>query len=710
MIITSDLNIATRKLTVVPPQKALTKTVVGPGNCTATELAEYRVTEYYHETGLTNEEQIQFDADKANVTWVYWVGGGLMDGEGKPHVIIGAGGEGNNTKVLVHDKHDVTSDFTQTKIASDFQDAIEEHGLLYAKAEVVEENGKKINKLTLKFSKWLDGYEVFVEAYRGSLDHNPQKSWVHKTNVTTYPEVTNAYWIDSQGKRITSVGYEHEISLCVETLGLNGEIMKLGLFDYDGPFNPDDAIPWGTGETQRVFQISQRRHLQAYSVAAQDSELYDNAQSWVDGDLDVYVNIELDDYSGNAVLEDEYANIAFLENAKATPYLATKDEVLLEGETYIQYNKIDTVYPGMIAYLVAQTTNLSGTVTFSVTEETNLLLDNPTDKLPLLFNGVRQNTFEATIENGYAVALVQFEDEGEEWNNILDNESEEGLESKLIINAQASNEVYSSNPVSFKSSTLRYVISADGIIKYSRKESKRARYIFTDNQGEVHFLLTRDFTTIDWVEKDKKGRLTQNYIYKKDKVNLVEVKQGDAYNSGSVKFKILKLDTTSRKYIDSDCFACLLAAMIENGIEDLKFNGFSTVQGKSGNSQSHWNGMVGDLGYLNVNKNATATWLSNSSAAFSNTPNWSHNSDFDYDRQVLFNNSLYKYGFSKFKRLNNGTVVKMLSENFVRTVNGANKTLLLPHTSHYREVSFGVFHFHHLHLQGLDVSFFTIKK
>lgn len=706
--------------TVAATKKAYPKTITGPDNNTAQTEAIYKLTEYKSETGLTAEQQVQIDTDKENIKWVFRVystdSNGFSMNLPKEHILIGTG----NECVIKAEVTDSETDFTKVNTKDEFKEVLESKGFLYAKVEIVEEAGKKINKLTIKFSKWLDAYELYVEPFRDrpertvrNTTNDPAKNFIKKTSINANPEVIDAYWLNDQGKRITSIGFESDIKFYIETLGLTNKLINLRLFDYDGIINPADHIPWNDGQQVHQCVIENRRFTQDYYVEELDATAYENAQSWVDGDLDVYINLELQDSSIAIDLDNRYANIQFLTSQNLEPFLAKREEVVVNAQTYIQYNPITTVFPGMTAYLVAKATNITGSVTLSVYEESPLLTTANTKLSLLNANNEPTTDFTGTITNNEVVVPVKFQELDSQtyntWNTLLDNESEEGLFSKLIIKTVKDGiEYLNEDEFKLKSSVIRYIIKSDGITKYHRDISSEVRYIFKDNQDNLHFLLKRDSTEINWVSRDKKDRLVENYIYKKNKIKLIKIKEGDFYSSGAVKFKFLEFQSNNRSYIDSDCLACLLAAMIENQIEDLRFNGFSTSTGTSGSSQSHWNGMVGDLGYLNVNKDGKATWLSLSSSAYSSNPNWSHNADFDYDRQVLFNNSLYKYGFSKFKRLNNNTLVKMLSENFIRTINEKNETKSLPHTSHYRTTK--TFHFHHLHLQGLDLSFIEIKE
>jgi hypothetical protein len=144
-----------------------------------------------------------------------------------------------------------------------------------------------------------------------------------------------------------------------------------------------------------------------------------------------------------------------------------------------------------------------------------------------------------------------------------------------------------------------------------------------------------------------------------DLITMVEATLLAEYNRNGVHIRF-RTDNSDRDFINLDCFAGLLGAMAVNNIADLGFNGFSMSNGSPGVSSSHINGIAGDLRYLRTNMNGDACLLTDAR--------------FDYDRQVLFNNSLFDYGW--------GHVADMLSENFTR--NG-NQTLL-PHTRHYHKV------------------------
>ncbi len=224
-------------------------------------------------------------------------------------------------------------------------------------------------------------------------------------------------------------------------------------------------------------------------------------------------------------------------------------------------------------------------------------------------------------------------------------------------------------------------IYSDGTI--SKIESKnltdgtQIELIYYDDNGGKHSL---GKSKIVKTRRHTKKNITSSVD--KDDIDMVYVKDFTSYSSGNIKFKFATWNSSSgRWYINPYCLAGLLGAMIEENIEDLGFNGFSIKDGNTaGGSSSHINGQIGDLRYLSTNKNGERTVL--------------QDSHFDYDRQVKFNNALYKFGW--------GVNGKNYSENFMYK----DKLTILPHTKHMKKTTGAVQyrHHHHIHLKGFDFS------
>jgi hypothetical protein len=200
------------------------------------------------------------------------------------------------------------------------------------------------------------------------------------------------------------------------------------------------------------------------------------------------------------------------------------------------------------------------------------------------------------------------------------------------------------------------------------------QYFYYDKLDNIHFFGNFPVTiTRRWL---RKNQLATNA---NDTVQLVNKNDFAEYNQNGIHIHFLQ-DYSDRDYVNPGCFAALLGAMAAENINDLGFGGFSNANGDPGVSSSHINGVAGDLRYLRTDFTGGRCLLSDA--------------EFDYDRQVIFNNNLHAYGF--------GQTSRMLSENFTR--NG--QQTLLPHTQHYRTQN--VRHDNHLHLQGFDQNYITI--
>lgn len=231
------------------------------------------------------------------------------------------------------------------------------------------------------------------------------------------------------------------------------------------------------------------------------------------------------------------------------------------------------------------------------------------------------------------------------------------------------------------------------------KETFLARYYYHEANGTIHYLGVTDFHRESWKPTngtEKKKDRTGNFMSESE---LTHYKNISFYSSSNVKFKVHPGSLEShRYYVDIDAFACQLGALLECNIQDLRFNGFSSIRGESiGGSTSHTNGTIGDYSYFSKEGNPDKIWTSLSP----NDEKPLINPNYDYDREVLFCEALYKFGYARFHRT-------MLTENVYQKVNNEYIQKKLPHCSHYAVDN--VRHYHHLHIQGLKLSgILTIK-
>lgn len=219
---------------------------------------------------------------------------------------------------------------------------------------------------------------------------------------------------------------------------------------------------------------------------------------------------------------------------------------------------------------------------------------------------------------------------------------------------------------------LEYHIQSSGEIQYKIKNEKResAAYFYHDSAGTIHslgtFKLTKVKENYGGVYVDKLGKDTAN-IYL---IDIRTVKQ--TYKKDAVGFTMTV--NTSRYYMNDVTMAALYGAMIECNYDDFVFNGFSNEKGESvGGSQSHKNGMNGDLRYLRTDKAGGRTDLFDNGESIG----WK---GMDETRQNTFNNALHKFGWKS-----------MLSQNY-----GDRKEKILDRCTNDSRNN----HNDHLHIQG----------
>jgi hypothetical protein len=203
---------------------------------------------------------------------------------------------------------------------------------------------------------------------------------------------------------------------------------------------------------------------------------------------------------------------------------------------------------------------------------------------------------------------------------------------------------------------------------------QKYKYVYHDKNKKIHEL---GIFTIHVTKAMARGNIPQ--AHNVELINVKEFEKGYISSDGSVKAKFATFNSDSHRwYINPDCFAGLLGAMLELNADYLGFNGFSTHDAKSVQSRSHINGIAGDLRYISTKRNGELTWLSYSS--------------FDFDEQEKFNTALYKFGWARTSL--------MYSEYFTYK---KQPNTLLKYTKHMKKAPpNGYDHYHHLHICGFD--------
>ena len=502
MILTTDITLATTTSTATAQKKSYPNVITGPATSNATEDAVYKLTQYTYKTGKTvvsspsAADQLIFNEDKENISWMFWVDGGLMD-EDDEYIII-------ENKTLTDDSE---NDFTNESNKIQFQENLQANAYLEASIEVVEEGGETINKLTIKFSKWLDGYNIYIEPFRNSPDHSETEDYVETTMINASPEIIEVYWLNDQGKKVASIGYESEIDLVIHSLGIGNEQLDLSLYDDDSTDSTVDILNWNDGTTVKSETISERFTIISYDVEEEGHANYANALTDDSNSVvEAFVKIITTNTTLQPTLEDQYARIDFTPLEEVKTYLALREEVTINGQEYTQYNKLERVFPGMKAYLVAEVANLTGAVSFSITVETPLL-EVANVKLPLLQNDVEGTDFAATIEDNYAITEVLFQeldsDTYDDWIALLMPATGTPAESEINIKVTVGTDEYdSAETLKITAPIVIQKIYHDGFISkenYIKDVAKKVKFEFHDTAtNSPHDLGTFD---LKWVQR-----------------------------------------------------------------------------------------------------------------------------------------------------------------------------------------------------------------
>ncbi|MCX8728739.1 hypothetical protein [Gilliamella sp. B2838] len=236
------------------------------------------------------------------------------------------------------------------------------------------------------------------------------------------------------------------------------------------------------------------------------------------------------------------------------------------------------------------------------------------------------------------------------------------------------------NYFKFKAGIVTYHIYQDGKIekhipeKISPGFERKYQYVYHDKNKKIHEL---GIFTVYVTKAMSRGNIPQ--AHNVELINVKEFEKGYISSDGSVKAKFATFNSDhDRWYINPNCFAGLLGAMLELNVDYLGFNGFSTYDAKSVESQSHINRVAGDLRYISEKRNGELTWL--------------FYSTFDFDEQEKFNTALYKFGWARTSL--------MYSEYF--TYKKQSNTLLKYIKHMKKDPPNGYRHHHHLHICGFD--------
>lgn len=220
---------------------------------------------------------------------------------------------------------------------------------------------------------------------------------------------------------------------------------------------------------------------------------------------------------------------------------------------------------------------------------------------------------------------------------------------------------------------IKKIIPKEG----NNKNPDYCKYVYIDKSNQRHELCVLRFKTLNEVYLDNTKKIQVNTNKTVVMIDYIMAFKGYESTDGSLTVGFNRDNSKEgRRYaVDIDCFAALLGAMCDQNIDCISFNGASNFRGYPTPSSSHINGRVFDVGYIPKTGKMHQTQLTLA------------DKNFDVERQKLFNEALYKYGFARDK--------KMLSDNF--TYKGI-LDYVLPHCNILKNPS----HNNHLHIQGYN--------
>ena len=644
---------------------------------------------------LTAEELEEY---KKNVNWIFWVGGTKVEFASKDE-------KGALRMQRLFSKSDLKADMTTTILNDKDEITCQTIDNCYLQFNISSsEEGKAFkDTLTITWSKWLDEVErVRVEAY---IDHPKKTSSSNKAAcsriVKAQPEIIEAYWINSTRKKLTTAGYNQDIYLYINTLGLNGQTLEVGVYDKDYYPNPtvalnrvvefyarketDDLITWKNNkidikdrETIKQFKVGDK-HRYKEALQGEDKEYAQkNKKEWytmvfdytekTNFDLDLYVYIENSKKLGFVNPKAEYGKLLlshdekicdafFAEIEKETVQADAPEEDIKNKKKKVigkkrpttkvpYYKKLNKGVLGQKIQLVVACSNLERkTVTFEVFEVSSLLEDLGS-KLSFVFKGEENQNIKVLVKDGYAVAEIELkhckeDTDNEDWENILDPEKGRLQTSFLYIKTSYVGAVKIEKEF-LKEKGAFELLPAVSVYRIYKKGEIINLYREEAKKGRYYYYDSSNKE--HYLGKYNYKKITNNYFWNKKygntkKINLVDLKHVKNYSNGAVKFGIT-LDTT-RPYVNEFTLASLLGAMLECGFEDFVCNGFSKKDGSSSPSVSHLNGFHGDFKYLRLDK-AIKTGIG-SSLKINIEPE-----ELDFTRQNQFNDALKKFGWTNF--------------------------------------------------------------
>lgn len=259
--------------------------VKGPEEIDSNTEAIYKITKYQKK----KKESTPEEAEKRNFKWAFYIDG------------IEIKNKASNWLRLLSVKRrgetisETDKDFMEITDAQKRTDAIAKKAFLYKKTEIKD----GVVTLTVKFSKWLDGHKVHIEAYRNNPELITEKAIVATTAVKAQPEIIKGYWTNDKRENITgkTVGYKDTVYMCLKTLGMGGKTVTTELWEegvtFMGTTRSNDETICMNENIEWKLEEKDRYSYKKLELPDQDTEEYKEQRNgiWEKDPLDLYFSL-----------------------------------------------------------------------------------------------------------------------------------------------------------------------------------------------------------------------------------------------------------------------------------------------------------------------------------------------------------------------------------------------------------------------------------
>lgn len=665
MILTSNNNVENKIGTELnAPKKKVTriipKTVIGPGSGVeiksgieytfVLDAYKYRTEEsgknYFDLSEFESlDEEQAFDSLKDLMKWALWV-----TDPAEPTTVLGFEDKISKGYVQVVPKEqkeeyhrDILLDKSEPQKVMELLD----YAYTYAVLDTfVDADGIKKNRLKIKFSQWLTGYTVHIEAYRynAEIESNDYEFALSVSDKN----ILKSYWLDIHDKRITYSKFNSQIYMALVTLGMDGLSATISLYyEHNGT---EYSLNWNGTNATHNFIIADRLTRIPFTLEQDNHSIFDQIQGH-QGSTDIEFKVRIvvtDPADGTNILTHEELILKVVDSDVVSAYLATEEVLVYEGSTEPThfYNTLSDITLSSKAILVVEAPTLDdGEVIFVSFYNYELYTSGvqscPNGNIPLI-NDAGNQVFqlECTIFNGRAEKCIDFQNqetnefvEIDNWLTANPSESFDIVFSHYVLNIPSVCDAFK-----LVKGLVVQKIYHDGFISkenYVEGVTKHVKYEYHAADNIIHDLGTFE---IIWVQKFKPGTKTvppkekllgthyvkggsYYYYYEgekgKIKVPLVSIFPGAKDDPNPEKGNLKKFDSptlnleiyesSEREYAKPISWATFLGGVIKSNYKDVSINGSvqgaqvfinSGLAGTGKPSKTHVNGESIDIKYL----------------------------------------------------------------------------------------------------------------